>query len=178
MLVPRRPVPDLALDTVAHGRFDLRAEKPARGTVISVYRGLHCPICASYLREFERLVPDFAERGYGTIAISSDEAERAHAFADKIGAEKLRIGYGWPIAEARRWGLYVSSGIGTTSVGVEEPALFPEPGLFVVDANRTLYCASIQTMPFARPQFSELLQALDFIIARNYPARGEWVETA
>ncbi len=178
MLVPRQPVPDLVLDTVTHGRFDLAAEASDRGTMICVYRGLHCPICATYLRGLEKLVPEFEKRGYGTIAVSSDDAERARAFADKIGAEKLRIGYGMPIEEARRWGLYISTGIGKTSAGVEEPPLFPEPGLFIVNADRTLYCASIQTMPFARPHFEDVLQALDFIIARDYPARGEWVEAA
>jgi hypothetical protein len=29
-------------------------------------------------------------------------------------------------------------------------------------------------MPFARPLFSELLQAIDFAIAKDYPARGEY----
>jgi hypothetical protein len=29
-------------------------------------------------------------------------------------------------------------------------------------------------MPFARPQFQELLGAIDFAIAKNYPARGEY----
>jgi hypothetical protein len=29
-------------------------------------------------------------------------------------------------------------------------------------------------MSFARPQFSELLQAIDFTIANDYPARGEY----
>jgi hypothetical protein len=28
-------------------------------------------------------------------------------------------------------------------------------------------------MPFARPLFSELLQAIDFAIAKDYPARGK-----
>jgi hypothetical protein len=29
-------------------------------------------------------------------------------------------------------------------------------------------------MPFARPVFSELLQAMDFAITKDYPARGEY----
>jgi len=29
-------------------------------------------------------------------------------------------------------------------------------------------------MPFVRPHFSELVGALDFAIANNYPARGEY----
>jgi hypothetical protein len=29
-------------------------------------------------------------------------------------------------------------------------------------------------MPFVRPHFSDLISALDFAIANNYPARGEY----
>jgi len=28
-------------------------------------------------------------------------------------------------------------------------------------------------MPFARPHFDEMGQAIDFVLSRNYPARGE-----
>jgi hypothetical protein len=76
----------------------------------------------------------------------------------------------------RTWGLYISSSRGKTSAGVEEPALFTEPGLFLVRSDGTLYFASVQTMPFARPHFDEILQALDFVIANDYPARGEVVD--
>jgi len=38
----------------------------------------------------------------------------------------------------------------------------------------TLYYGAIQTMPVARPLFSKLLQAIDFSIAKDYPARGEY----
>jgi peroxiredoxin len=175
MLIPRRKVPDLAVDTLDHGRFDLASEDSERGTVVCFYRGLHCPICAGYLTELEKRVPEFAERGVSTIAISSDDAERTRGMADKIGAENLRFGYGLTLAKAREWGLYISTGRGKTSIGIEEPALFAEPGLFMINADQTLYYGSVQTMPFVRPHFSELVSALDFAIAKNYPARGEYV---
>ena len=63
----------------------------------------------------------------------------------------------------------------STSPGLAEPALFNEPGLFLIKPDGTLYCASVQTMPFTRPQLADLLTALDFIAERNYPARGEVV---
>jgi hypothetical protein len=175
MLIPRRKVPDLAVDTLDQGRFDLGSESSERGTVICFYRGLHCPICAGYLKELEKRTPEFAERGVATIAISSDDAERARGMADKIEAKALRIGYGLPLAKAREWGLYISTGRGPTSIGIEEPALFAEPGLFMVSPEQTLYYGSVQTMPFVRPHFAELVAALDFAIAKNYPARGEYV---
>lgn len=175
MLIPRRKVPDLTVDTLGHGRFDLASETSERGTVICFYRGLHCPLCAKYLGEFEKLAPEFHARGVGTVAISTDDAERARGMADKIGARHLRFGYGLPLAKAKEWGLYISTGRGKTSIGIDEPALFAEPGLFMVNADRTLYYGSVQTMPFVRPHFSELVGALDFAIQKNYPARGEYV---
>jgi len=56
---------------------------------------------------------------------------------------------------------------------IEEPPLFAEPGLFLVKPDGTLYWASVSTMPFARPHFDEILQAIDFALSKNYPARGE-----
>ncbi|MEL6793530.1 MAG: AhpC/TSA family protein, partial [Pseudomonadota bacterium] len=45
---------------------------------------------------------------------------------------------------------------------------------FMVTPERTLYYGAVQTMPFVRPHFSELVGALDFAIEKNYPARGEY----
>ncbi|QXT39720.1 peroxiredoxin-like family protein [Gymnodinialimonas ceratoperidinii] len=174
MLMPRQPVPSLSLPLVGGGAFDLAEESSPRGTAICFYRGLHCPICAKYLEEFEKLADDFAERGVGTIAISSDGEERAAEMKSKINAEKLRFGYDLPLAKAREWGLYISTSKGKTSIGIEEPALFSEPGLFLINPDNTLYYMSVQTMPFVRPHFRELLGAVDFAIEKNYPARGEY----
>ncbi len=106
MLMPRQKTPNLKLETLDHGSFDLSSDKPELGTVICFYRGLHCPISATYLKELEARVEDFAKRGVKTIAVSPDGEERARAMADKIGAEKLRIGYDLALQEARNWGLY------------------------------------------------------------------------
>jgi peroxiredoxin len=174
MLIPRQPVPSLTVDTVAHGRFDLATEAPERFTLACFFRGLHCPICIRYLSELGRLLPEFESRGVSVIALSSDTRERAEETAAKVGAPALRLGYGLSLEEARRWGLYVSTGRGKTSAGIEEPALFSEPGVFLIKPDHTLYYGSVQTMPFARPSFGDLLSAIDFAIAKDYPARGEY----
>jgi len=174
MLIPRKAVPDLELQTLDHGKFDLSKEDAQQGTVICFYRGLHCPICANYLTELEKRVSDFAERGVNVIAVSSDGQERTREMADKIGAKQLRFGYSFDLSEARNWGLYISTSRGKTSIGIEEPTLFSEPGLFLITPQQTLYYGSTQTMPFVRPHFSELVGALDFAIANDYPARGEY----
>ncbi len=172
MLLPRRVVPTLKVSTLDHGEYSLYAETPQRFSLVVFYRGLHCPICAKYLSELSRLLPEFERRGVAVIAVSNDNPERARRMADKLGGP-LRIGFGLPIEESRLWGLFVSASKGATSIGIEEPPLFAEPGVFLVTPGHHLYYSAIQSMPFARPHFDELLQALDFVIANDYPARGE-----
>lgn len=174
MLLPRRKTPELTVQTLNHGTFDLAEEGASLGTLICFYRGLHCPICANYLRELEKSVAKFEERGVHTIAISADPHARAQQMAESIDAKSLRIGYDLPLSKAREWGLFISTSRGKTSIGIEEPALFSEPGLFLVQKDQSLFFSSIQTMPFSRPHFSELLGAIDFVIDKNYPARGEY----
>ena len=173
-LTPRQPVPALNIPLVGGGRYVLGATPAATLDLVVVYRGLHCPICAKYLMELERLMPEFQKRDVQVVAVSSDNAERGQAMADKIKAEHLRVGYELSLQSARQWGLYISASRGQTSIGIEEPALFSEPGVFIVRPDGTLYYGSTQTMPFARPQFQDLLGAIDFAVAKDYPARGEY----
>ena len=86
---------------------------------------------------------------------------------------RLPIAYGLSLEQARAWGLYVSAGRGKTSLDVEEPAFFVEPGQFLIRPDLTLYFASVQTMPFVQPSLVGMLAAIEFAIAKQYPARGE-----
>jgi peroxiredoxin len=165
---PRTKVPALNLPLVGGGRFDLAARHPQSFTMLVFYRGLHCPICKAYLRDLDRRLDEFERRGVETVALSTDTREHAEQSRSEWGIERLMIAYGLGIDQARQWGLYISSGIKEP-----EPPLFAEPGLFLVRPDGTLYCSSIQTMPFARPSFAEISQAVAFIIEKNYPARGE-----
>ncbi len=174
MLMPRQAVPALEVPTVQHGSFKLAADAPDKFSLVVFYRGLHCPICLKYLLELGRLWPEFDKRGVKIIALSSDTQDRAQAMADKLKAPDLRIGWGLPLAVARAWGLYISTSRGTTSIGIEEPALFAEPAVYLVRPDGTLYYGAVQTMPFARPHFDELMAAIDFAVAKDYPARGEY----
>lgn len=173
-LMPRDPVPALNVALTTGERFVLGANPGEKFDLVVFYRGLHCPICAKYLIELERLAPDFAARGVQVLAVSSDDAERGRQMADKVDAKNLKFGYGLTLKSARQWGLYISAGRGKTSIGIEEPALFSEPGVFIVRPDGTLYYGAVQTMPFARPPFQDLLGAIDFALAKNYPARGEY----
>ena len=172
-LMPRYPVPALNVALTTGGRYVLGAAPGEKFDLVVFYRGLHCPICAKYLLELERLAAEFASRGVQVVAISTDTAERGQEMADKVKASGVRFGYGLSLRSAREWGLYISTSRGKTSLGIEEPALFSEPAVYIVRPDGTLYYGAAQTMPFARPQFQDLLGAIDFAIAKDYPARGE-----
>jgi peroxiredoxin len=172
-LMPRQAVPDLSVKTVGGGTWTLSEQKPENFTMIVFYRGLHCPICSRYLADLNNKIGEFEKRGVSVLVVSGDGEERATKAKQDWKLDKLTVGYGVSLDEARRWGLYISAGIGKTSIGVDEPALFPEPGLFLIRPDGTLFAASVQTMPFARPSFSEVLGAIEFIVNRGYPARGE-----
>ena len=172
-LKPRKPVPSLEFDTVEGGHWSLASQKPQTFTMVVFYRGLHCPVCRKYTSELDGMIEEFNKRGVSTVITSTDSKERAEEAKAKWGLPHLTVGYGVQIEKAREWGLYISSGRGVTSTGVEEPPLFAEPGLFLVKPDGTLYWASISTMPFARPHFDEMARAIDFALSKNYPARGE-----
>ena len=172
VLKPRQPVPELSVSTL-QGPWSLSEQDPENFTMVLFYRGLHCPICSKYLVELNKLVDDFAEVGVSVLAVSSDGEDRAQQAREDWGLDKINLGYGLSADQARDWGLHRSAGRGKTSIGIEEPAEFAEPGLYLVRPDNTLYWGQVSTMPFARPHFREILGALGFALANDYPARGE-----
>ena len=174
VLKPRVSTPELTLSTL-NGTWSLAEQTPENFTMIVVYRGLHCPVCKNYLKELSRLADDFAGKGVSILALSSDTQERAQLASTEWEIENLTMGYGLSVEQSQAWGLHRSAGKGLTSIGIEEPAEFTEPGLFLVRPDGTLYWSNISTMPFARPHFKEVLGAVEFAITKNYPARGELV---
>jgi len=174
ILLPRHPVPALDLPLTTGERFVLGGPPAERFDLLVFYRGLHCPLCAKYLIELERLAPEFASRGVNVVAISSDTEERGQEMARKVNASGVRFAHSLSLKSAREWGLYISESRGKTSIGIEEPALFSEPAVYLVRPDGTLYYGAVQTMPFARPAFTDLLGAIDFAISKDYPARGEY----
>ncbi|MBX9760775.1 MAG: AhpC/TSA family protein [Beijerinckiaceae bacterium] len=175
-LIPRQLVPALDLPLAGGGSFSLNNEKPSAFTLLVFYRGLHCPICKTQLRDMEGKLEAFAERGVNAVAISSDTQSRAEQTRADWGLSHLRVAYALDLSAARSWGLYISRGRGKTSAGIDEPEQFSEPALYLVRPDGTLYFGSVQTMPFARPALSEVLNAIDFVTSKNYPARGEVID--
>ncbi|PKA39933.1 alkyl hydroperoxide reductase [Rhizobium sullae] len=164
-LLPRQAVPELRVPVVGGRIYDIRKEAPAAFSLIVFYRGLHCPICKTQLKDLEAKLGEFERRGVTVLAISTDNEERAIQTSLGWHLPQLHIGYELPLAVAREWGLYISRG--------HEPDLFAEPAIYLVRPDGTLYFGSVQTMPFARPHFADILGAIDYVLKNNYPARGE-----
>ena len=175
-LIPRQKTPSLDLPLVGGGTWSLSEQSPENFTMVVVYRGYHCPICSRYLGDLNRKAADFAAQGVNIIVLSSDTQERGEKAKEEWKLDNLDLGYGLSLEKAREWGLFISTSKGATSSGVVEPDLFVEPGLFLVRPNQELYFSTIQTMPFARPAFSEILGAVKFVIEKEYPGRGEVID--
>ena len=172
VLKPREPVPALEVETL-EGPWSLADQNPDNFTMVVFYRGLHCPICTKYIGELDRLKDDFAEIGVSVLALSTDTQARAEQARQDWELSNLNLGYGVSVEQCRDWGLHRSASRGKTSVGIEEPAEFNEPGIFIVRPDNTLYWAQVSTMPFARPHFREIIGGLKFALEKGYPARGE-----
>ncbi|HEA29250.1 MAG TPA: AhpC/TSA family protein [Leeuwenhoekiella sp.] len=168
MIKPTEKVPALELNLINDTKWQLSKQNAENFTLIVFYRGLHCPVCKKYLEDLKTKLEDFDKRGVNVIAVSMDNEELAKKTGKKWAIESLPIGYALKEEEAREWGLYISNAIKDG-----EPEVFSEPGLFLIKPDGSLYCSSIQTMPFARPDFAALLKAIDFIKKEDYPARGK-----
>jgi peroxiredoxin len=167
MIKPKQKVPSLKLDLINGTSWELSKQNSENFTMLIFYRGLHCPVCKKYLEALTPKLEDFNELGVNVIAISMDTEKRAKISSEKWEIDSLPLAYGLTESKAREWGLYISHAIKD-----EEPDVFSEPALFLVKSDETLYSSSVQTMPFARPEFGDLIKAIKFILKEDYPARG------
>ncbi len=165
---PRQPAPTLEVKLLDGSNWRLRDAKPAVFEMIVVYRGLHCPICKTYLGDLEAKLPEFTKRGVDVIAISTDSRDRAESAKAEWGLNNLRIGHDLAIDTARDWELFIS-----TAIRDGEPPLFSEPGLFLVKPDGTLFFASRGSAPWGRPPLDQMLRGIDVATERKMPARGE-----
>ncbi len=167
-LTPGDPAPALSLPLVGGGTWTLAEETPQTCTMIVVYRGLHCPICNTYLNKLQDRLEAFTQAGVNVIAITTDTADRATQAKTDWGLDALRMASDLTPAQASEWGLWLSQ-----SINENEAQIFAEPGLFWVLPDGRLYLADVANMPFARPDL-DLLLARTGAIAKGYPPRGTY----
>tara|TARA_R110001606_G_scaffold2341_4_gene9896 strand:- start:251 stop:760 length:510 start_codon:yes stop_codon:yes gene_type:complete len=168
MIKPRNKAPELTIDLVNGTQWSLQEQQPENFTLIIFYRGKHCPVCKKQLEELQTKIPDFKKRGVNIVAISANTEELAKETYKDWAIDDVPVGYNFSIDEARKWGLFISEGISD-----KEPKQFAEPGLFLIDTKGKIYWESIQSMPFGRPEFKDVLNGIDYILKEDYPARGE-----
>ena len=166
-LTPDAAVPPLSLPLVGGGTFTLNAARPKNFTMVVFYRGLHCPVCKSYLEKLNALAEGYASAGFDVVVASmNDEALAEQTVADwNIG--NLKVAYGVSEETARAWGLWVS-----TSIKDAEADMFCEPGMAWVRPDGRLYMIDISNMPWARPDLEFLLSKVPMAVDNGYPARG------
>jgi len=168
MIKPGDKVPALNLPLTIDAEYDLSKQTPNNFTLIVFYRGKHCPICKNQLKSLAGKLDEFTKRGINTVAVSMDSKERAMVVDSEWESGDVPLAYSMSEDTAREWGLYISK----KREGSDEPDVFSEPGMFLVRPDGTLYYASTQNAPFARPPFDELLQGIDYILKNDYPTRG------
>lgn len=167
-LIPKSKVPNLTVSNIEGGQWSLADQKPENFLMLIFYRGHHCPICKKYLETLNDLVDDASKLGVKVAAISGDPRERAIKSHEEWNVSNFEIGYGMTEAQMTEWGLYVSE-----AIKEGEPDVFGEPGLFLIDPDQTLYYAAYNSMPMGRPGLEEVLDFVEFILEKDYPARGE-----
>ncbi|PQJ31204.1 alkyl hydroperoxide reductase [Nonlabens arenilitoris] len=165
---PKEITPNLEVTLSNHETWSLKEQKIDTYLMIVFYRGYHCPVCKKQLETVTEKLPDFEERGVDVIAISMDHINRLEKTTKEWDVDGLKIGCRMTKETAKEWDLYLSKAISD-----KEPELFSEPAIFLIKPDGSLFFASIQSMPFARPKIEDILKSIDFVENKDYPARGE-----
>lgn len=170
-LTPTQPTPTLSLPLTGGGSTgDLAPGSGADGrfTLVVFFRGLHCPVCRKQLSELEKRLADLHEAGVGRVlAVSMETPERSAQLVAEWHLNELPVAFGLTEESAREWGLFVS-----TAIKDGEAPVFNEPGMFVLDADGTVFWSSVSSMPFGRPSVDDVIAGLQFVQKSDYPARG------
>ena len=177
---PKEQAPALELSAVDGNKVNLTdIAKDNDFTIVVFYRGIFCPICKMYLKEIEENYEALSAANMKVVAISMDTEEKAKTFASEVAVSvnesslKTTIAYGMIEKQAREWGLYISKG----REGTAEPAVFSEPGLFVLKPDNSVFMAMTQSAPFTRPSIPQLIGGLSYAQEHKYPARGTLTKT-
>ena len=135
--------------------------------LVVVYRGLHCPLCKKYLAQLQEMEARFNAAGVDVVAVSGDPEDKAQAMADEKELS-IAMGYDLSVEEMNRLGVYVSD----PRSPKETDRPFPEPGLFVVNADGAIQMVDVSNAPFLRPDLEGVLRGITFVRENDYPIRG------
>lgn len=166
--IPNQKAPELSFKLTDEAFWILNEQNPKSFTLVSFYRGLHCPVCRKHLQQLHELIPEFENEGVNIVAVSMDGKTRAKKAQQEWHLQNLPIGYNLTLESAKKWGLYISRGIKDS-----EPDIFNEPGIFLIDTEGLVYYSAMYSNPWGRPSIPAFLKGLQYIKKTKYPPRGE-----
>jgi peroxiredoxin len=164
---PAQQTPELSFRLVSGDQWTLAGEPIDKLLMIVVYRGLHCPVCKSYVRQLDRLLDEYAAFGVSIVAVSADSQARARQSKSEWDIAFLRVGYGLTEQQMRDWDVFVSH-----AIKEKETHLFAEPAIFLIKPDRSIYYSALNSMPFGRPDLKQVLGSIKWLLENDYPARG------
>ncbi len=159
--------PGLDVPLAGGGQWRLSEQAPKNFTLILVFRGVHCSFCRPEVEKLQALRSKLADLGIEAFAVSMDDEVRARRMSNEWDLTDLPVGYGLSLQQARSWGLFVSRRVKDV-----EPAVFSEPGCFLVRPDGTLYAQFQSTAPWMRLDLDILLRGVQIAMDRGTPPRG------
>ena len=166
-LIPGEKVPKLEAILTNDQLWLLHSESIDKFLIIIFYRGLWCPLCNKQLNDFNKIVDDFQEIGIQIMALTNDSLINVQTAKKDWNIDNITMGAEIDMATLKEWGLYIS-----TKVFPPENDYFPEPGIFVISPDYTLYAAYIQSTPGGRASAKNLFDWMKIVVDHNYPSRG------
>lgn len=165
-IAPGQDAGNITLNLVNGSKWEL-ASQSTDWSLIVAYRGLHCPVCKSQLQNLKSQMKAFADAGISVVSASMDTQDRAEKTHKEWELGDVPVAYGLGKEFVERFGLFLSDPISDN-----EPEIFSEPGLLLFKGT-TYYAGWIQSIPFARPSFEDVLKGVKFIQEKDYPPRGK-----
>lgn len=144
MLKTGDEAPDFALDDEAGGTFRL-SERDGRWTLLVFYPGDDTPVCTRQLCEYRDGIEEFDGLGVDVIGISADDAESHRRFKEKRELPFTLLSDP-DLAVAERYGC--------------RGALGMKRGVFLVDPERVVRYAHVESLALFRRRREELLEVI------------------
>ena len=153
---------------------DVDISKPTGGAdwqMVVVYRGRHCPMCTKFLNSLAAFRQRLLDIGIDIAAVSGDSKEQLEDHLTRLDVN-FPLFYGLTIEQMKDLGLYIS----VPRSEQETDHNFPEPGLFVINAEGQIQVVDLSNNPFARPDLEIFVSGLEWIRnpENNYPIRGTY----
>jgi peroxiredoxin len=157
------PLPPTRLIEVDDGDLDIDALLATGPVVLIFFRFADCPACNAALRGYQlTLAPVLKDLGAHLIAVSAQ-------VPDRLAAVKRRHGFDFAVASDPGHALIEAFGLGFDSPGADEhlgtgKAVFPYPGVVVVDRDRVVRFADVSPDWMVRTDAQPVIDAVQALL--------------